>query len=124
MYYNNNQQGYIALIALLLVSATGLTIGIALSLGGIEEVQLSFGTSQAARAKSITNSCIEDGLERLRVNWSNYSGSLAIDQDSCIIDIVVNGSNATLAATGTVDIFKQKIKIQVDDTLEVTSWEE
>ena len=119
-----NQQGYIALVALLIVVAAGLTIGIAVSLGGIEELQMSFGSSQAARAKSLANACIEEGLERLRNNWANYSGSLLIGGNSCIINTVVSGSNATLLVVGNVDIYSQKIKMQVDNNLDVIAWQE
>lgn len=120
----NKQRGYIALIALLIVAAAGLTIGIAVSLRGIEEVQISYAGSQAAKARSLANACLEDGLEHLRNNWTNYSGSLSIGSNFCIIDTVVNGSSATLTAIGTVDIYSQKIQIQVDNTLEVVFWQE
>jgi len=119
------QDGYIALIALLVVVSAALTIGIAVSLSGIEEIQMSYSDSQAGRAKNLANTCLEEGLERLRNNWVSYSPyTLSSAADSCIIDIVVNGSNATLNATGTVDIYKQKIQIQVDDTLDVITWQE
>lgn len=119
-----NQQGFIALISLLVVVTAGLTIGLAVSIGGIEELQVSFSGSQAAKAKSLTNACIEDGLERLRNNWAIYSGSLSIDGNLCIINTVINGSNATLTSQGTVDIYTQKIQIEVDNSLEVVSWQE
>lgn len=119
------QDGYIALVALLVVVTAALTIGIAVSLEGIEEIQMSYGGSQSANAKSLANACIEEGLERLRNNWVSYSPyTLSIAPDSCIIDIVVNGNSATLNATGTVDIYKQKIEMQVDNSLNVINWQE
>ncbi|MFA6382386.1 MAG: hypothetical protein WCX08_03930 [Candidatus Buchananbacteria bacterium] len=118
------QKGYIALTALLIVAAAGLTIGIAVSLGGIEQVQLSYGQSRAAEAKALANTCLEEGLERLRNNWANYSSSLSIDGSSCILNTVTSGSGATLTATGKADIYNQKIEIQVDNNLTVISWKE
>jgi|SRR3989338_30888 len=118
------QNGYIALIALLVIVAAGLTIGIAVSLGGIEEIQLSFVGGQAAAAEILANSCIEEGLERLRHNWVNYSGSLSVAGNFCIINTIVSGNNATLTAIGTVDVYHQKIEVQVDNNLEVVSWQE
>lgn len=118
-----NPQGYIALISLLLVVSAGLTIGLAVSLGGIDELQMSLGNSQSVRAKSLANSCIEDGLERLRNNWANYTGTLSIDSDSCIINIVIS-SNATLTAVGTADIYTQEIITVVDSNLNIISWSE
>jgi hypothetical protein len=116
--------GYIALVALLIVAATGLTIGITISLIGIDELQLSYGGSRAANAKAVASACLEDGLGRLRKSWVNYSGSLSIGSDSCIINAVVSGSLATLTATGNSDIYQQRIQTQVDNNLEIVSWQE
>jgi len=120
----NNQKGYIALVALLVVVAAGLTIGVAVSMRGIEEIMTSFDTSESLRAKNLANVCIEDGLERLRESWSSYSGTLSISDNSCIIDIVIDGSSATVTATGTIDIYAQKIQVQVDNSLNIISWQE
>ena len=116
------QSGYVALIALLIVVTAGLTISLAVSMGGIEEIKISFGISKAAEAKNMANACLEEGLERLRNNWINYTGSLSIDDNSCIINTAINGSTATLVAKGTADIYTQKIQVQVDSNLEVSSW--
>ncbi len=119
-----SQKGYVALVALLIVAAAALTIGIAVSLRGIEEIQISYSASQAAKAKSLANTCLEEGLERLRNNWASYSGSWPIEESACIIDIVINGSNATLTAVGTVDVYTQKIQIGADNNLNIISWQE
>lgn len=121
---HKTQRGYIALVSLLVISATGLTIGLAVSIAGIEEIQISHGVTQATKAKNLANTCVEDGLERLRNSFISYSGSLSIDGDSCIIDIVVTGSAALINATGTVDIYNQKLVVQVDSSLAITSWVE
>ncbi|MBI3291073.1 hypothetical protein HYZ76_02205 [Candidatus Falkowbacteria bacterium] len=118
------QGGYIALIALLVVAAAGITIGIAVSLTSIEEIQVSFGISQAAKAKSLAGACIEESLERLRNDWNNYSGSLSIDGNLCIMNTVINGSTATVESIGSIDIYQQKIKIQVDNNFSVIAWQE
>lgn len=119
-----NQKGYVALIGLLIVAAATLTIGLAVSLRGIDEIQTSFSLWQAAKSKSLANACTEDALERLRGSWTSYSDSLAIGDNSCIINVIVNGNNATLYATGTVDIYTQKIEVQIDNNLDIIYWQE
>jgi len=116
--------GYIALIALLIVAAAGLAVGISVSLSGITELQMAYSRNQALEAKTAANACIEEGLRRLAGSWANYAGSLSIGTNSCIINAVVSGGNAVLNATGTVDVIKQKINVSVDSNLEVVSWEE
>ena len=120
----NFQSGYIALVSLLIVATAGLTIGLAVSLAGIDEIQVSHGATQAAKAASLAQTCVEDGLEKLRLDFSNYSNSLSIDADSCIIGVVVTGSTAMIDAIGTVDIYHKKIEVQVDDSLNVVTWQE
>ncbi|MFA5022377.1 MAG: hypothetical protein WC508_04835 [Patescibacteria group bacterium] len=122
--FRQRQGGYIALIALLIVAAAGLTIGLAVSFSGIDEIKTSFSLTQAAKAKSLASACAEDGLERLRQNWNNYSASLSINGNSCIINTVADINNATISALGTVDIYTQKIQVQVDNNFNVISWQE
>ena len=116
------QQGYIALIALLIVAAAGIAIGLSVSLAGLDQIQASYGASQAVRARGLASACLEDGLERLRQDWADYSGGLSIGADSCILTATVSGNSATVTATGTVDIYNHRIQVVVADDLTVTAW--
>lgn len=119
-----NKKGFIALIALMVVVTAGLTIGLAISLVGIEELQISLAKSEATKARVVANACVEDGLEKLRRNFVAYSDSLSIDGNSCIINVEVSGSNAIITATGTADVYNQKVRVELDNTLSITSWQE
>jgi len=119
---NTPQSGYITLIALLLVTTTALTIGLAVSLRGLGELQAGLAVSEAAVARSVANACVEDGLERLRTNWVSYSGSLSTGSDSCTIMVTILGSSATIIASATVNGYTQSITVQVSDQLEITNW--
>lgn len=118
------QQGYISLVALLVIVTAGLTIGITVNLAGLQELQTSLDFSQSRRAQSLAQACVEEGLGRLDSDFSSFSTSLSFGDNSCIIEAVVSGSTAILHATGTVDIYSQKIQVDVDDTLAVSSWQE
>lgn len=124
MIRQKQRKGYIALFSLLILAAAALTVGLAVSLQGIDEIQSSVAADRSVLAKAAANTCIEEGLERLRNDFINYSATLPIDDDYCILNISVNGSSAVLSATGTVDIYSQKIKVQVDDDLEIVFWQE
>jgi len=114
--------GYVALIALLVVSAAGLTIGLAVSLRGIEEIQLSFGFSQAAKAQAAANGCIELGLEHLRSVGTPLQTELSIGGISCILEATLVGPNAELHATSTVGEYTRTIAVQRDASGEIMSW--
>lgn len=122
MVSRTRQSGYIALVALLIIAAAGLVIGVTVSLRGIEEIQLSYGVNRAAEARTAALTCVEDGLQRLQNSFVDYSGSLSINSNSCIIDIVTSGSSATIHATGTADIYYQKIEAVVDTDRTISTW--
>ncbi len=121
-FFGQERGGYIALISLLIVSAAALTIGIAVSLRGIEEIQMSYSSQKAAEAENLADVCIEEGLENLRNIWADYSNSLFFGSNSCIINTEVDASNAILYATGTADVYTQKIEVKVDTNLDVIYW--
>jgi len=121
---SHSANGFIALVALLIVAAAGLTIGLAATLASLDELQAALAGSQAVQARMLARSCAEDGLEYLRRNWSNYTQTLSSNDNSCIIEAMVSGPTAELNATGTVASYNQRIKIQVDNQLEVINWQE
>ncbi len=116
------QKGFIALVSLLIVATAALTIGIAVSLRGIEEIQMSFDSSQAAKARNLAEACIEEGLEKLRSNWANYSTSLSIGVNSCIINIEADANSAILQSTGVVSGYEQKVRVKVNNNFYVVYW--
>lgn len=101
-----------------------MTIGLAVSLAGIDEIQVSYGKSQAALAKSLANTCLEEGLGRLHKDWADYSAVLPINGNSCIINAGVSGGLASLEATGIAGANYQKIQVQADNNLEIIAWQE
>jgi len=117
------QGGYIALISMLIVAAVSLTISMAVSLRGIEELQMSFASSQGARASNLADTCLEEGLNRLRQTWADYTINLSIGDNSCIITVDETGTEASLEAYGIVDNFTKKAYAEVDNNLEITLWQ-
>lgn len=121
---HNKNNGYIALISLLVVAAAALTIGVTVSLTSMSNLQMSFGSSQRVIAKDVAGSCVEDALEKLRNNWQGSTNVLPIGSDSCIIKVVTTSNLADLYATGTVGLYNQKIQVQVDNNLNILTWQE
>lgn len=122
MKSNASPSGYIALIALLLVTTAALTIGLAVSLRGLNELQAGLAVSEAAVARSTVNACVEDGLERLRGSWANYSGTLSTGNDLCTIMVTISGNSATVSASSTSNGYTQSNTVQVSNQLEIVNW--
>jgi len=122
--HRTQPKGYIALVALLIIAAAGLTIGLAASFRGIDTLQGSLTLSRGIEARAMANACVEEGLARLRNVWTATSAQLSFANGSCTMSVSINGTVATVSGVGTIDIFTQTIRVQVTPLLEAVSWEE
>ena len=119
-----NQQGIVALITILIISSIVLMITVSLSWRSGSELQLSWWTNQSTKVYGLANSCIEHGLNKLRLNWEDYSGSLVLDENSCIINITTTVDSATLISTATINSLQRSITAVVNNDLVFTNWQE
>jgi len=88
------------------------------------ELQMSRWTNQYEQAYSLADSCLEEGLNKLRLNWQNYNGNLEIDSNSCIIEIETTVNLATVAVMATVDQINRSIIATIDQNFQFTNWQE
>ena len=125
-----NQEGFIALISVLIIGAIVLAISIGLSLRSIGETNMSLAEQESHRALALANLCAEQALMKLE-SVLNYAGSenVTIGSESCDI-LAISGSgnfNRTVQAQSTVSGYTKKVKVvvsQISPTMQITSWEE
>ncbi len=65
-----NEQGYIALMVVLLIASMVVVIGLSTSLLSINDLMSSFAGHKNEEAINLTESCVEDVLVRLNENGS------------------------------------------------------
>jgi hypothetical protein len=125
----SSQNGYVALITVLIVGAASLAVALALLVGGADSQRSALVTQQSAQARSLAKSCVEEALQQMRDNQA-YVGTntLTFPQGSCTY-IVTNtgGNNRTISASGTVGNVVRKISAYATITsssLSITSWQE
>lgn len=125
------EQGFIALVSILIVGALVLVVSIGVSLRAIGETQMSLGQEFGNRARVLADACAEYALMQLKNNLQ-YSGNETIlldETDSCDI-LPVEGSgneNRTVKTQATSTGFMRKIHIEiarVNPTTQITLWEE
>jgi hypothetical protein len=119
-----DQKGLIALISILVISSVVLIITISLSWHSIAELQMSWWTNESQVAYQLSESCMEEGLNALRLSWENHNINLSIGDDSCIIDIVTTINTATVTSVASVDDITRSIVATLDTSLEFISWQE
>ncbi len=125
----NNQSGFVMLLTALIVGAVGVAIATSLLLLGLSSSRTSFVLEQSNQAKALANSCIEEGLERIRL-VSNFTGTntIVLGRGSCRYTVTSQGGQRrTVTAVGTVDLVTRKVTVSLDRItapMRLTVWQE
>jgi type II secretory pathway component PulK len=123
-----NNQGYIALVTVLIILAVGIIIGVTVSLNAVNEMQMGLSSNQSEQAFYVADACADEAILRLKRDASLTTiNNLSIGNGSCIIQIEnLGGNNRRVKVTGQVEDYYRLIEIEVTvgSSWEVTSWKE
>jgi hypothetical protein len=121
-------KGYIALISVILISAIGVAIMVAVISSGINASKTDFSLQQSGSARSMAVSCAEEALQKILETATTSSiGNLTIALGTCSYLIVSSSSIITINASGFLGGVTSKIKVVVSSTspsITLSSWEE
>ena len=121
--------GYIALLAVLIVGAASLSIATTLLLTGSESQTATLATQQSIQARGISASCAEEALQVIHDNTA-YTGTatVTIGQGNCTYVVTSTGaSTRVIDVTATVNSVVRKTKVYVTrnaSSITVTSWQD
>lgn len=125
-----NQQGFIALISVLIIGAVVLVISIGLSLRSVGETNMALSEQESHRALALANLCAEQALMKLE-SVLNYAGneSIIVGSESCTIRPVTGSGNLnrTVETQSTVSGYTKKVRVvvsRISPTIQITSWGE
>lgn len=125
----STQQGFTTLLAVMIISAIMITISIGVPLRSLDELKMSYGEQESARALNMANLCAEQALMKL-LAVLNYAGSETVTVGSYSCDILaISGSgntNRTIQAQSTVSGYTAKVEVnvsQLSPIMEISSWE-
>src|SRR3990172_7921242 len=121
-----NNNGFIALTSLMVVTALVILIGISVSALSINDLQSSFAAFKNEELIDIGDACIEDAL--LKLNEDNsLPSSITLLGGSCTIAINSQvGSNWDFTVTASKEGYTKKIRVSANrtSTVAITSWKE
>lgn len=123
------QEGYIALISVLIVGLIGMTITTSLLLLGVENNQTGIVQQQSNQSKVLADACIEEALQQIS-DSTPFTGTdtISLGQGSCTYTVTSQGGqNRTITATGTVDDVIRKTEVIIDKitpSISVVLWQE
>lgn len=123
------QQGYIALITVLIVGSASLAIGLALLLAGTDSQKTILSMQQSTQARSMAVSCAEEALQQMH-DSTTFSGTnnLSIGGGTCAYTVTdLGGSSRRVDASATVGTVARKVQVYATigaSSISITSWQE
>lgn len=89
-------KGVVALISVLVIMATLISIGLTIAAVGNNEAALSNVIDDGELAFSIADACVEEGFIRLKADAAYAGGSFALDGGTCSIAVANLGGDDRL----------------------------
>lgn len=125
MQYN---QGYIALVTVLIISSVALAIAATVSLLGIGVEQSALTGSKGENALELTEGCAEDALLKSQQSSSYNGGNITRPEGTCIITVTKSGNNWTIIATSNQTSYNRTVQVQFvrisGSPIAISSWQE
>ena len=126
---NGSQAGYVALIAVLIVGAASLAIGVAMLSTGTDSQRAVLVSQQSIQARSLASSCADEALQQMHDNTSfTGTNNLSIGVGSCTYTVTnLGGASRQVDVSGTVGGVVRKAQVYVTigaSSISVTSWQE
>ncbi len=124
------EDGYVALLSVLTLSAIGLAIVTTSLMYGTDAILQGTLVQQAVRARALAEACTEEGLQVTKdlVSCQNASGGLTFADHSCEYEITGEGTaSCVVSARGLVGPVVRKLRAEVVVTetgLQLSSWYE
>lgn len=124
----NNQKGYIALIAVVIVLVVTLAISVTLNILSIDETRAGLLKQQSAQSAGLADSCLQEAYLRLKGNPGYTAGNLNTATGSCTMTVEDLGQNERLItvasdASGIVRQLQSKVKL-TGPLVQVNYWRE
>ena len=126
----SGQNGYIAVLATLIIGAVSLGITLSVLTLGTATQQNALATQRGAQARALADACAEEGLQQLQETAGVYTGTdtMTLSGQSCSYTVTnTGGSSRTVSTSATVGNVVRKMLVYVTITassISVTSWQE
>lgn len=121
-----SQMGQAMLVAILMITAAALAIGLAVASLSSSEVKITVASRDASIAYYLAETCLEDTLMRFSRTNTSIPPTFTLPQGSCTIE--VNGAGPyEIISTSHVGKATRKIRASVsvsNEVLNITSWGE
>ena len=122
-----NQSGYIALIAVLIITAATLAISLSLNTLSIGETESGLLKQQSAQSFALADACLQESYLRLARQGDYAGGQLKTELGSCTITIVNDNSDRIITVNSEVSSQMRRWESRVtvgSGSVTVSYWKE
>ncbi len=122
-----NNNGIAALLVVVIVSAVTLIMSYGSLFLGLGEVEMSYINDRGKEAFFIADGCMEEALQRIKMDINYSGGSLNLGSGSCTINISGAGSGRTIVVIGSMGKYNKKIQSDITlsgNVITIDSWKE
>jgi len=129
MMPRDHQNGYVALLSVLILGAVTTAVALALLTTGTDRQRSGLIEQQSKQARAAAVACAEESLQIIH-DTTSFTGTnnLALSPGTCTYTVTnTGGSDRTIVASGTVGNVVKKIQVYVTieaSSISVTSWQE
>jgi hypothetical protein len=116
-------------MAVLIVGAASLAIGLALLTMGADSQRSTLIVQQSVQARSLATACAEEALQEIHDDTAfTGTGNLSLGQGTCSYTVTnTGGSNRTITSSGVVGEVTRKLEIYATigvSSISIISWQE
>jgi len=113
------------MVTIIIIGVLVLTMGLASSFMGQTEVIISGALDRAHRAREAVSSCVDEALNRLRLDSTYTGGTVPIGTLNCTVTVSGSGAARTIAASTTDGDYTQAVTVGAAfrQNGSATSWE-
>ena len=104
-----DRRGMIALVTVIVIGATLLTIGISAAMIGQTDLVISGHADRERSTRLLASACAEEALHRLKLNAAYSGGTIGIGTDSCTASVAGSGSTRTVTVSATVEGYTKSV---------------
>ena len=108
-----NQSGYIALIAVLIISAAALAISLSLNTLSIGETESGLLKQQSTQSFALAEACMQEAYLRLGRNGDYSGGQLNTELGSCTITVASDNSDRIITVNSEVNSQMRRLESRV-----------
>src|SRR3954462_6686008 len=125
----SGSDGYVALLAVLIVGAAAMAIGLGLLAAGSDAQISNLASQRSIQARQLASGCVEESLQKIHDNTAfTGSGTLTLTTGNCTYVVTNTGTTTrTVTSTSTIGSVVRKVTAYVTinaSSISITSWQD